>query len=96
MNLKRRPPAVAGGAVSSIGATPMPSGWTPTLSGHLTLRESSFPVLDGSRQIGVVIRNSAGLYVGWGTHRLGEFASQIDAARAVIEAHRTAKRRRRP
>jgi hypothetical protein len=57
------------------------------LSGNLTLSEQSFPVLVGRTVAGAVIRNSGGLYVGWAIkRRLGEYATAVEAERAVRAA----------
>jgi hypothetical protein len=65
------------------------------LSANLTLSDSSRPVLAGHIVIGAVIRNVEGQYVAWSKRaRVGEYATAIEAERAV-HAARVAERKKK-
>jgi hypothetical protein len=69
--------------------------WSPRLSACLTLSEASFPVLDGSQRVGIVVRSTTNIYVASTSQgKIGEYVTALEAQRAVLDAHRAKKRRR--
>ena len=65
------------------------------LSANLTLSERSSPVLAGRVVIGAVIRNTEGNYVAWSKRsRVGEYATAIEAERAV-HVERAARKKKK-